>query len=118
MSEQYVAEMRETYTSDAAKAEMRHDHDMIENFKPLQNLAMFYKLNQMHYQSAICFEEIYYIVRENYDDTIFLWSLLEAFVCFKKCSINEKAEWCLKEIESFFIGNKPYFEYITNNVIQ
>jgi len=120
MSESYCAEMKQTYTSDAAKTEMRHEYDMIELFRPLQNLAMLYKLNQMYFKSAECLEQIYFITRDNYDDNVFLWSLLEAFVCLKKCSTayaNEKAEWCLKEIQSYFIGNKPYFEYICNKAI-
>lgn len=118
MGQNYAAKMRKTYENDAGK--MRHEYDMKDLFRPLQKLSMLYKCNTMYWESAECLEKIYYITRENYDDNVFLWSLLEAFVCFKKCSTvkaNEKAEWCLKEIQSFFIGNKPYFDFILNNAI-
>ena len=116
MSIQYATEMQDTYKSEHARSQMRHEFDMVDYFLPLQNLAIFYKLNQMYQESAACFIQLYNISKEFYDDTIFIWSLLQASLCFKKSALDDDYKWCLKEIDSYFVGNKPYFEYICSTV--
>ena len=47
-----------------------------------------------------------------YSYSMGIWCLIEASKCYALCSMEDKAQYCRTEAESYFLTNRPYFEYL------
>jgi hypothetical protein len=75
----------------------------------LNLLAIKYRLNLNFKKSAITFEEIYNIFKENCE-IISISSLKRAYNDYKRCSLHEKCEWCYKTASEYYGNNEAFFK--------
>ena len=105
-----VVQMRATYSN-------MPKFTMFDLIVPLRYLRVLYHKNNQLAKSGECFMEIYEVATECGEYYVGLMALLDACNSYRQCGIHEKAEFCLREAQSFFgTANKPLFELVLSKI--